>query len=368
MATTNLTNYLESSPPEFVIVFWISCTLLTFILCMVLGILLLQVIHNYQQHQRSRVSEQWSPVLNAVSSGISHTTPPVVRSERIYLLELWVEFRKLAHEEEGKRLDRFGQQLELEEAIKDILRPSLFSVSAKPVWQQNIALTAVKWLHSESLMRYVYEAAESDNLHVAVSACFCLTQLRAPEYEQEVVSLLFRFPEHSAYIATELSHAGSSEILQLMEPFIDDMPSSMATNFISLADKSCDKELLPLLIRRLSKSEDGREIAILVRSLGRIGNGFHRNLVAHYLKDQRYYVRIQAIKALGRIGRSGDTRLLIPFLSDREWWARYRAARAIIRLLKRDADAVEHLRQSLDDRYARDILSHAFSEMNWCAQ
>jgi len=368
LAITILTNYLESSPPVFVIVFWLSCALLAFILLMVLGMLLLRGRHNYQQYKRARASKRWSPVLTAVRSGKYYSPHAVIRSERFYLLELWVEYRKLAHEEQGTRLDHFARQINLEEAIKDILRPTLYSVSAKPVWQQNIALAAVTWLRSESLMRYVYEAAQSENLQVAVSACFCLTQLRAPEYEQEVVSLLFRFPEHSAYITTELSQAGASEVLNLMEPFIDDMPSNMATNFVALADKSRDKKLLPLLIRRLSSSEDGREMAILVRTLGRMGNSFHRNLVAHYLKDQRYYVRIQAIKALGRIGRSSDIRLLIPFLSDPEWWARYRAARAIIRLLKRDADAVENLRQSLDDRFARDILIHAYTEINWCTQ
>ena len=353
MAITNLTNYLESSPPVIATVFWTSCALVGIILLLVSGILACQALLVYQRRIGDIVRERWAPVVRAARDGKPYKLPFLPRSHQPQLLELWIQHRQLAQSDQGERLDILARNLKLERSVKSILQPSVLAVSERPVWIQNMALSAVKWLNSHTLLRYVYEAAESSNLYVAVSACRCLTRLRAPDYEQAVISLLFRFPHHSAYIASELSRADVAEILQLMEPFIDDMPSSMATNFISLADKSTDVELLPLLVRRLDKTEEGREVAILVRTLGRMGDSSHRELVIRYLQDHRYYVRIQAIKALGRIGNAEDVELLLLFLSDREWWVRYRTARAIIRLLKRDGHAVEKLRTSLEDRFAR---------------
>lgn len=366
MAIATITGYLESSPPVIATVFWISCILVGFILLLVSGIFVCQVRRANQSRIVKTVRERWGPVLRAARDGKPYKLPHLKHSHLPQLLELWIQHRQLAQNESGERLDILGRNIKLERIVKDILQPSVMASAQKPVWQTNMALSAVKWLNHQTLLRYVYEAADSPNLNVAVSACRCLTRLRAPDYEQEVISLLFRFPQHSAYIASELSQADAAEILHLMEPFIDDMPSAMATHFMSLAEKSSDTDLLPLLLRRLQKTTEGREVAILIRTLGRMGDSSHRNILIRYLQDSRYYIRIQAIKSLGRIGVAEDTGLLIPFLSDREWWVRYRAARAIIRLLKRDAEAVEKLGKSLQDRFARDILNHAVTEMNWC--
>ncbi|MBT8147172.1 MAG: HEAT repeat domain-containing protein [Gammaproteobacteria bacterium] len=333
---------------------------------LIAGIFTSQAMVVYQRRIGDLIRERWAPVLRAARDDKPYKLPFLPRSHLPQLLELWTQHRQLAQPEQGERLDILARNLNLERSVKSILQPSVLAMSEKPVWIQNMALSAVKWLNSHTLMRYVYDAADSSNLYVAVSACRCLIRLRASDYEQRVISLLFRFPQHSAYIATELSRTDVAEILHLMEPFIDDMPSNMATNFISLADKSTDKELLPMLVRRLEKTDEGREVAILVRTVGRIGDSSHRNLVTPYLQDHRYYVRTQAIKALGKIGNAQDIELLIPFLSDREWWLRYRAAKAIVRLLKQDGEAVENLRDSLEDTFAREILKHALTEMNWC--
>jgi HEAT repeat protein len=225
---------------------------------------------------------------------------------------------------------------------------------------------AAQWLPSQSLMRYVYEAAESDNVYVAVHACACLTRLKAANYEQEVVTLLFRFPDQIAYITAELSQAGATEILQLMEPFIDDMPADMATHFLALADFSKDKNLMPLLIRRLAITDEGREIAIIVRNIGRLGDSSHLKLIRSFVNHEFDYVRIQALKSVGKLGNEEDVDLILPLLSDKEWWVRYRAARALINLLKQDSDAIQTLLNQLTDKFAKDIITHVFTEIKWC--
>ncbi len=366
MATTNLTRYLESSPPLFEAVFWASAVLLVAILLMVLGILLSRLRYIYLKRRRERIRRNWIPVFIAVRDGKEIELPRVRRGEMANVLELWVDYRSHASAAQAATLDALASRLNLASVIEDILRPAVLNIVPPPIWLKRIALTAVQWLNSDSIMRYVYEAADSDNLYLAVNACACLTRLKAESYEQEIVTLLFRFPDQSGYITAELRQAGATEVLQLMEPFIDDLPDNVATNFLALADFSRDRELLPLLTRRINKAASGRELAILIRTIGRLGDSNYRDLVAPYLDDERYYVRIQAIKALGRTGNSDDIPLLLPFLSDREWWVRYRAARAIIRLSDRDEPAIAQLRSGLNDRYAKDILMHAITEMNWC--
>jgi len=54
-------------------------------------------------------------------------------------------------------------------------------------------------------------------------------------------------------------------------------------------------------------------------------------------------------------------------LSDGEWWLRYRAAQAICKLCKLDWETLKEISSGLTDQYARDIIKHAYEEMDWCS-
>jgi len=73
-------------------------------------------------------------------------------------------------------------------------------------------------------------------------------------------------------------------------------------------------------------------------------------------------VRSAAAVALGHIGEPDDQQRLTAMMSDRDWWVRYRSAQALLALPGAEAAALAQARAKLDDRYARDMLDHAWAE------
>ncbi len=73
-------------------------------------------------------------------------------------------------------------------------------------------------------------------------------------------------------------------------------------------------------------------------------------------------VRTQAATALGRLGGPAQLDLLLTMLADRQWWVRYRAAQALLSGRFGDPEELSRLRGQLQDRFARDILTHVLAE------
>jgi hypothetical protein len=53
----------------------------------------------------------------------------------------------------------------------------------------------------------------------------------------------------------------------------------------------------------------------------------------------------------------------VGMLGDSQWWVRYRAARALAHLPWMDDERLRHIKGTLTDRYARDILHQVMAEL-----
>ena len=69
-----------------------------------------------------------------------------------------------------------------------------------------------------------------------------------------------------------------------------------------------------------------------------------------------------AARTLGRIGEPRHVEMLTRMLSDRDWWVRYRAAQSLVGLPFLGPNALRRMRDTQEDRYAGDILEQALAE------
>lgn len=77
------------------------------------------------------------------------------------------------------------------------------------------------------------------------------------------------------------------------------------------------------------------------------------------LRDPEWPVRAQAARSLGRLGAQTAVAALATRLEDRAWWVRHHSAYALAALGREGHAALERVRTSSADRYAREMAEEA---------
>jgi len=118
-----------------------------------------------------------------------------------------------------------------------------------------------------------------------------------------------------------------------------------------------------IVSRLLQEPTDDRIKSICLRILG---NPRDLPVVRELTMHSRWHVRMNAAVVLGRMGLPQDRDTLVAMLSDPEWWVRYRAAQALLAMPFLPLREVTEIRDTVDDKFARDILDHVMAERTAC--
>ena len=357
--------YLLTRPAFMSVVVWITVAFAIIIVATLLYLTYLRGRLRYAQSQTRKIHATWQPVFRALKANGNAALPKLKPHQRAYLLEYWVEEEELAQETYRKSLVALAFETGLDREICRILKTHDMVIARRKIWLQSIAIEAARWIDTEDTRAALMVMAESDNYFLAARACASLLSVRADGWERETISTLFRFPKHAPFIAVQLSEIGGAEILLLLEPFIDLLPSYAEMNFVSLIERTDDKTMLPFLLKRLRQADYVEEQAAVLRALARVGNSGNRQEIIEFLSHSNPILRLQAIKTLGRLGTFADRDLLVTHLSDRDWWIRYRSAKSYIRLTGKQRQDLPQFIDNLADRFARDIMRHALAEIDW---
>lgn len=364
----NVTSYLQDKPDFLSYAVWGIVVMVILVLLALVYIFVFRLGFLISSFRRRRVEAEWNDVFRYLRTGEEpESYPPISRGEKPIFLEYWLENRELANERFGVMLDELARRTRLDKTIVQILDPGKFEVMPSKVWLQGIAIAAIEFVDTEDTREALLEMTKSENLFLVVQACTVSAKLRVKGYEKEIIQTMFRFPSDAPEIFARVSQAGGSDVLHFLQPFLDRMPHHTVMNFISLAEESHDDSLVPILLHRLQRTQQQEEIAAIIRTLGQFEFPGLRNAIVPYLEHPNLYVRIQAARAMGQVGQPDDIEKLKPLLSSSEWWLRYRTAQAICRLSKNEWQKLEALRASLKDAYAKDIIQHAYEEMDWCS-
>jgi len=332
------------------------------LLCL-LYLVVARISYLRKQTQRVKIESAWIEVLKP--SG-SLTPPSIKRRQYPFVLDVWASYRNLAGSEHAAALDALAIEVGLDIYASKLLNPTDFNFARQPLWLSILAVDAAKWLKSNAVIESLWRALESDDKFLAVSACKCLVHLRAEEFEKAIIKILFRYPEEAYSVTSNIGAAGGGEILHLLHPVLEQLPRYTAQNFTTLAERSNDPTLLPILEDMLGHYRNLEEAAALIRSIGNIGSMEQRASIFPFLSSEETFLRIQATKALGRIGTPADITDISPLLTDTEWWLRFRAAEAIVNLCEGDREFIDDLIANQSDSFAADILRHAYKEKEWC--
>jgi len=364
----DLIAYLQDKPQFLTIAFWGTVAMTVCVIIVLAYLVVFRISFLYTRYRRRRVEDAWNDAFRYLRAGEEPLSYPLLpRSDKPVFLEFWLENRKLADTRFAAMLDELAKRVALHHTITDILDPGKVEILPSKVWLQGIAIAAVEFVDRGETREVLLQTSKSDNLYLVVQACTVMARLKVKGFEKEIIQTMFRFPADAPEIFARVSQAGGSEVLHVMQPFLDRLPHHSIMNFISLAEESHDETLVPVLLFRLQRTQHQEEIAALLRTLSQFEQPGLREIIVPYLRHENLYVRIQAAKAMGHVGIEADIEALKPLLSESEWWLRYRAARAICRLCDLQWEKLEAIRSKLSDKFARDILQHAYEELDWCS-
>ena len=358
--------YLDSRPGFIDLAVYTGSLLSLIVILAVIYITLLRGFQLIESARRDRIRARWKPVFSRLRAGEAVTSLPLTVAEYPYIMEMWDEECAVAGRELRERLVQLGLQIGLDEAIWHVLRPNRMHLYRRKVWLQSLAIKLACHINTELTREALRLKVDSSDYFLAARACTILLTINAPGCERDVIQILFRFPDHTPFITTQLGEAGGARVLLLLEPFLDLLPAYAEQNFVSLLERSDDPDLLPLLKTRLTTTDSTEEQAAIIRALGRIGDRSASSQIIPFLNSDISYLRVQACNALGSLGTVAERVLLIPLLADRDWWVRYRAAMAYVSLSPESRMQLQSLVNDLPDRYSRDIMNHALVERDWC--
>ncbi len=308
-----------------------------------------------RERETQAVLARWRPVLARAALGEADRIelPPVARRDRMELLVMWNQLQEGVRGSAHDGLNHLAERLGLHDQARRFVRRRGLADRVMGV----VTLGHLGHPEDAGLLR---EALGDVQTLISLGAARALLQIDAEAAVPLVIDQYLRRSDWpAARLGTLLRNAGApaveppltalllagdTEVQLRLLPLLRFAQTPHAGGVLhTLVERSNDPQVLSITLRQL------RDPAALPRV---------RSLAGH----ADALVRSAAAVALGRIGGDAERPLLLALMSDADWWVRYRAAQAQLNLPGQTPAGLDALRESLNDRFARDALDHVRAE------
>lgn len=311
-----------------------------------------RIHREFSERRERRFRDRWGPLMYARMAGDDIVLPPLARPERMMFLRFWLHTLGYVRDETEATLVPLAREVGLEDWVLRLL-------GGRSLWKRILATRAAGALRMDAARGRLLHSAAEHRPHVSLAAAKALLSID-PEAGLRALQEILGHLDWSPASMVDTFRLGGDRAVQVVGIMIVAAPSGTAKQLIRLAELLGDSAVVPALRERLLSNRDRDEIAAVLHALGCLGSEKDRLAVRVFLKNTRWFVRMQAAFALGRIGLPEDRHDLVQLLRDREWWVRYRAAQSLLQILGRPA--LQELRRRESDRYAREMLERVLSK------
>lgn len=314
------------------------------------------------QRRRQVFNARWRPVLAGVALGNRDAGYgaglPVLpkRDSRLFLVE-WNILHDLLRGESKERLNNLAAELGVEQIARRLFR-------SKRLADQLLGAATLGHLRDPSAWAELLTMLDSDSTLVSLVAARALISIDPEAAVPRVLPVIRDRNDWSTpRVADLFMEAGPGAISEPLEAAIVSSPPEQVPKLIAVLPEVALPVAERIVSRLLREPADDRIKSICLRILGNPRDlPVVRSLAAH----PRWHVRMNAAVVLGRMGLPQDSDTLVAMLSDPEWWVRYRAAQALVAMPFVPIEEIEALRDSAQDRFARDILDQVLAEQAAC--
>lgn len=306
-----------------------------------------------RERRRERFLDTWRPLLYEAALGSAPPAPTLAPRDEASFLLLWNQLQD-------------GLRGPPREGLNQLARAVGARGAALRRLRRGGALSRLLALRT---LGYLGQAEDYDRvlafLDVRPSA-LCLAAARALAHidprraADEIWGRLGAHPDWPvAQLATVLREADVSRLAEHFVGSATGMPSAELQRLLPLVSL-LDERSAGLVVGELLAGTDDPEV--LAGALKHVRSAALLPRVARLCGHQAWPVRTQAAAALGRIGGPPERGLLVGLLGDPQWWVRYRAAQSLLGGAFGSRSEIAALAQGLEDRFARDIVTHVLAE------
>lgn len=340
------------SPDTFVtIAVWTGTIAVGVTLLLACQIILLRTDLRRHQRREAAVLARWRPLLNAWVIGETPALPALPTAERIHFMRLWVHLQGSLRGDATLALNTMARQLGIDEAARRML-------ARAPRDEVLLAALVLGHLKDRAAWNRLLPLAQSPDSALSLTALWALVRVD-PEAAANYLTPLFinRDDWALSHVAGILQQAAAptAAVLGRILPYL---PAERLPRALRIAEAV----RVPLPGQVLAGALTSPSVPIVIAGLRSVFTPDTIDVVRQLLGHEDWQVRVQAARALGRIGTREDAPRLTALLGDAQWWVRYRAAQALRELPTLSPRDLAALRDSLTDRFARDMLEQVLAE------
>lgn len=332
---------------------WAGIGSLVLTLFMVASILGMRGLFLRRDGHRRRFVELWRPIFVEALFHQPRSCPPLRGDERLYFLYLFNHYHSLMKGENRLQLNRLADLAGIRDHVREM-------ASKGNMPRRIIASCALGSLMDVEAFGDLLDGAYVENTilsQASATATMKIDPVRAVPVL--LPALLLRNDWPASDIDALLAVAGKeavSPVLKDMVTGIDEKHAAKLIRLLGSADWETASHCIGFWLERARRDET------ISACLQMLNDAHYLPLVRSYTKHPTWYLRLQAVATLGRIGHRDDVGLIARMLTDKEWWVRYRAASVLAEMPFLSDGDIAAIRDSQQDRYARDIMEHVMAE------
>ncbi len=345
---------------------WVALWLGGITLWMIGQIFAIQVARRLTDARAARLEVAWEPLLFGAATGdVPSALPPLGRRDRLPLLRLWCRISEYLADDAQNTLNEIARRAGLDDYARRILQPGWLVIAAPTQVEIILALQVVRRLQLVSAWLGVVKFVRKGPSPLDRYAAQTLVALDARRAARFVIPVLDRQGRWARHLVEDLLDVGVADAVDAYAELLAHVPESTVPGLALLLERCAQPRVAPAVRARLHDpaTRDPETIAALLHTLSVIGEATDYQLILAFVAHPQWFVRMRAAQALGRCGDQVEAGVLETLLCDTNWYTRYHAARAILAVPALGAQHLEGLKTTCNDRFGRDIATHALAEL-----
>lgn len=334
---------------------WLSWGVAGVGLVLLVAIVVMRLILSRTEKRSEKFFALWRPLLTKLMfEPLPARLPRLRPGDTLLFLGLWNHLHEVLRGDATARLNAVAERLKLPEVARQF-------VGLRSPRRRILGLLALGNLRDAASWPAYVASVREENTALSMAGLRALLFTDAKRALPLVIPLLAGRTDWSLVrVAQYLKEAGPEVVARPLAEAARVMPGAQAQRLLKYLPTVATPASDAVVRRIAAQSEDS---GVLAACLAMLKAPQDRALLDRCLAHETWFVRVAAIRSLAQIGDPADEAALVARLGDPEWWVRYRAGQAIAQLKGNDPGALKALMDSLEDRYARDILSHVLGEL-----
>lgn len=345
--------YVTDSDFVITVAWWTGAASVTLVFLLMLQIMLMRWLLIRRVRRHETFIAIWQPLLMDCLDEVPRELPKIRRGDAYSFLTLWNYLHESVRDEPKERLNTLARACDMDAVALVLARSG-------NVREKLMGLATLGNLRDDTTWSELTQMAGGHDAALSLAAARALMRINARRAIDLLMPLIAAHKDWSlSFVALMLKEAGADIVSEPLARAALAAAPEYAPRLVRFLETAHAHVCIPT-VRRILRSTNDTETIIAALRIWNDPEDI--GTAREFLRDDRWQVRVQAVRALGRTGTEADEQLLLAALADGEWWVRYRAAQSLASLPSVSARKMERFREEQYSQYAQDILAQVIAE------